>query len=269
MVVERVRAVLQLLRKRQRTGWAVERSDRARTHGCAPRRGFSLREIARREGRCQRRPSDPAARGVRCERNALAALIAIGCNIGPQRMAVASGLSLEEISLVADWYLTEDALKAASIDIINFASRAPLSRLYGLGDTCSADGMRFYVPINILAADYSHELQGRGVKLYAHTSNNCFRINQQPIPCRLREAAFALDGLLEHDTELDPRVCYTDTHGYTEVVMATAALLGFELAPRIKDIKDQTLYKMDRSQHYTNLDPILPGTVKTHLVRQA
>jgi TnpA family transposase len=86
--------------------------------------------------------------------------------------------------------------------------------------------MRFYVPINILAADYSHELQGRGVKLYAHTSNNCLRINQQPIPCRLREAAFALDGLLEHDTELDPRVCNTDTHGYTEVVMATAALLG-------------------------------------------
>src|SRR5580692_3530940 len=67
MVVERVRAVLQLLRKRQRTAWAVERSDRARTHGCAPRRGFSLREIARREGRCQRRPSDPAARGERCE----------------------------------------------------------------------------------------------------------------------------------------------------------------------------------------------------------
>src|SRR5690349_13993737 len=59
--------------------------------------------------------------------------------------------------------------------------------------------------LDILAADYSHELQGRGVKLYAHTSNNCFRINQQPIPCRLREAAFALDGLLEHDTELDPR----------------------------------------------------------------
>ena len=180
----------------------------------------------------------PAAR----RRNALAALIAIGCNIGPQRMAVASGLSLEEISLVADWYLTEDALKAASIDIINFASRAPLSRLYGLGDTCSADGMRFYVPINILAADYSHELQGRGVKLYAHTSNNCFRINQQPIPCRLREAAFALDGLLEHDTELDPRVCYTDTHGYTEVVMATAALLGFELAQesRISRIRPYT-----------------------------
>jgi TnpA family transposase len=39
--------------------------------------------------------------------------------------------------------------------------------------------------------------------------------------------------------------------------MATAALLGYELAPRIKDIKDQTLYKMDRQQHYTHLDPML------------
>src|SRR5260370_10387370 len=67
MVVERVRVILQRLPKRHGTGWGVERSDRARTHGCAPRRGFSRREIARREGRCQRRPSDPAARRERCE----------------------------------------------------------------------------------------------------------------------------------------------------------------------------------------------------------
>jgi hypothetical protein len=30
----------------------------------------------------------------------------------------------------------------------------PMSGLYGRGDTCSADGMRFYVPMDILAADY-------------------------------------------------------------------------------------------------------------------
>jgi TnpA family transposase len=159
-------------------------------------------------------------------RNSLAALIAIGCNIGPQRMAVASGLRVREISEAADWYLSADALKAASIDLVNYASRLPLSRVYGRGAICSANGVRFYVPINLLTADYSHVLQGRGVTLYAHTADNCLRLHQQPIPCRLREAAFVLDGLLEHDTELDPRTCYTDTHGYTEVVMATAALLG-------------------------------------------
>ena len=37
--------------------------------------------------------------------------------------------------------------------------------------TPRADGVRFYVPVNLLAADYSHVLQGRGVTLYAHTAN--------------------------------------------------------------------------------------------------
>jgi TnpA family transposase len=78
-----------------------------------------------------------------------------------------------------------------------------------------------------------------------------------------------LDGLLEHDTELDPRTCYTDTHGYTEIVMATAALLGFELAPRIRDMRDQTLYKLDHSQHYPDLDPILTGAIKVHRITPA
>ena len=47
--------------------------------------------------------------------------------------------------------------------------------MYGRGASCSADGVRFYVPVNLLAADYSHVLQGRGVTLYAHTADNCLR----------------------------------------------------------------------------------------------
>jgi Tn3 transposase DDE domain len=184
-------------------------------------------------------------------RNVLAALIAIGCNIGPQRMAAASrGLSYRDISRVADWSFSEETLRAAVIDLVNYAAGLPLSRIYGSGETCSADEMRFYVPVHVLASDYSPLLQGRGVTLLAHTSDHYLRFYQQAIPCKLREATFTLHALIEHDTELDPKTCFTDTHGYTEVVMATAALLGFELAPRIRDIKDQTLYK-DR------LDPTL------------
>ena len=144
-----------------------------------------------------------------------------------------------------------------------------MSLVYGRGATCSTDGIRFYVPIHILRADYSHVLQGQRVTLYAHTSDSFLRMHQQPIPCRLREAAFSLDGLMEHDTELDTTVCYIDTHGYIEVAMATAALLGYELAPRIKDIKEQPLCKRDRQKHYANLDPILPGTIKPHVTRNA
>lgn len=207
-------------------------------------------------------------RNVR-RRNVLAALMAVGCNIGPARMAAASGLSAREISLAADWYLTEDALRAASVDLVNFASGLPMAAVYGRGDTSSADGMRFYVPVNILAADYSHLLGARGVTMYAHTTDTSLRLYQQPIPVRLREATFVLDGLLEHGTELDPKRVVTDSHGFSEIVMASASLLDKELAPRIARVHEQTLYKLDRGKVYVHLDPILKGTIKPHVVREA
>jgi Tn3 transposase DDE domain-containing protein len=115
---------------------------------------------------------DPPVPPAVHRRNVLAALIAIGCNIGPHRMAAASpGISFREISRIADWYFSEEALKAASIDLVNYASRLPLSQVWGSGQTCSADGMRFYVPVNLLA-DYSLLLQGRGVTVLTHTADN-------------------------------------------------------------------------------------------------
>jgi TnpA family transposase len=53
------------------------------------------------------------------------------------------------------------------------------------------------------------------------------------------------------------------------VGLATAALRGDALAPRIKDIKDQTLDKMDRQQHSPPLAPRLTGPVKPPLIRPA
>ncbi len=210
-----------------------------------------------------------AARGTR-RRNVLAALLACGCNLGPERMAAATpGITAHEIAEAADWLLTEDALKAAVIELVNHASRLPLSQLWGLGGTASADGMRFHVPANILSADYSPLLAGRGVTLMRHTLDNYLQLHGKPVPCRLREALFALDGLVEHDTELDPRVLHTDTHGSSEVVMAAAHLLGYSLEPRIADLGDQTLYKIDREAAYPGLDPILTGTVKAHLIGPA
>jgi len=203
-------------------------------------------------------------------RNLLAALLACGCNLGPERMAAATpGTTAHEIAEAADWLLTEDALKAAVIELVNYASRLPLSQIWGLGSTASSDGMRFHVPANILSADYSPLLADRGVTLMRHTLDNYLQLHGKPVPCRLREALFSLDGLVEHDTELDPRVLYTDTHGSTEVVMAAGHLLGFSLEPRIADLGDQTLYKIDREAAYPGLDPILTGTVKTHLIGPA
>ena len=99
-------------------------------------RTHCLRHFLHRDG-------DPSVSPAARRRSVLAAVLAMGCKSGWQRMALASGLNVHEISFVADWYLTEETLKAASVDIINFASRIPISHIYGHGATCSADGRRF------------------------------------------------------------------------------------------------------------------------------
>lgn len=214
----------------------------------------------------------PALRDTRLapdilKRNAIAALIAIGCNIGPYRMAMATpGVSPSEISSIADWFFTHDTLKASVIDLINFGFGLPITNFFGSGDTCSADGMRFYSPANLLRTDYSPLLKDRGITMITHTADNMLRIHQQPIPCKLREAAYDLDGLLEHGTEMEPSTCFTDTHGYTETVLGAASLLGFQLAPRIKDIKDKTLYRFERAPAHQHLEPIINGIIKTNLI---
>lgn len=201
------------------------------------------------------------------KRNALAGLIAVGCNTGPYRMAMATpGISHAEISAMVDWFFTHENLKAASIDLVNYGFGLPITKNFGTGDSCSADGMRFYSPSNLLRTDYSPMLKDRGITLITHTADNLLMLHQQPIPCKLRDAAYDLDGLLEHGTELEPTICFTDTHGYTESVLAAASLLGFQMAPRIRDIKEKILYRFERGPKYEHIDPIIKSSIKTHLI---
>ncbi len=180
--------------------------------------------------------------------------------------AATKGISHFDISSIADWFFTPESLKAAAVDIVNYGFELPITKNFGSGEICSADGMRFYSPSNLLRTDYSAVLRDRGITMITHTADNLLMLHQQPVPCRLREAAYDLDGLLAHGTEMEPTICFTDTHGYTETVLAAASMQGYQMAPRIKDIKDKTLYRFERGPSYNHLDPIIKGTIKTHLI---
>lgn len=113
------------------------------------------------------------------KRNAVAGLIAIGCNIGPYRMAMATpGITHAEISAMVDWFFTQDGLKAAAIELVNYGFSLSITKNFGTGDICSADGMRFYSPSNLLRTDYSPMLKDRGITMITHTSDNLLMLNQ-------------------------------------------------------------------------------------------
>src|SRR5207237_2325098 len=100
---------------------------------------------------------------------------------------------------------------------------------------------------------------GKGVTFYTWTADQFSQYGTKVIPATVRDATYVLDEILDNETELPILEHTTDTAGYTEIVFALFDLLGMQFAPRIRDVGDQRLYRLDRSQTYPHLDALLTG----------
>jgi TnpA family transposase len=55
----------------------------------------------------------------------------------------------------------------------------------------------------------------------------------------MRDATVVRDEILDNETELPLFQHATDTAGYTEIIFALFDLLGYQFAPRLRDLGDQ------------------------------
>jgi TnpA family transposase len=197
-------------------------------------------------------------------RHLYAAILAQGCNIGLTKMAQIADLSYDRLAWGTTWYLREDTLKAAVAAIVNFQYHQPLSHRWGGGTLSSSDGQRFPVTGKVRNATALPRYfgYGRGVTFYTWTSDQFSQYGTKVIPATVRDATYVLDELLDNETELPIVEHTTDTAGYTELVFALFDLLGLQFAPRIRDLGDQHLYRVDRTHTYRHLGPRLKGTIQ-------
>jgi len=82
----------------------------------------------------------------------------------------------------------------------------------------------------------------------------------------VRDATYVLDEILDNETELPIVEHTTDTAGYTELVFALFDLLGLQFSPRIRDLGDQRLYRLNHHSTYKNLEPLLKGTINSQRI---
>lgn len=73
---------------------------------------------------------------------------------------------------------------------------------------------------------------------------------------------------LENNTILKIQEHTTDTHGYTEIIFALCYLLGFRFMPRIKDLKDQQLYRVEKTADYGIFNSLLNKTADIDIVEE-
>jgi len=103
----------------------------------------------------------------------MAALMAMGTNIGFQKMAEATpGISYGQMANAAQWRLHEDAMNKAQSTLVNFHHRLQMPLHWGDGTTSSSDRMRVQLGVSAIHADANpHYGMGKGATVYHFVSD--------------------------------------------------------------------------------------------------
>jgi TnpA family transposase len=167
--------------------------------------------------------------------------------------------------------LHKDGLRAAIARVCNaiFAARDPA--LWGEATTAvAADSKQFGAWDQNLMTEYHRRYGGRGVMVYWHVEKKSVCIHSQMKAPSSSEVAFMIEGVLRHETAMNVKKSYVDSHGQSEVGFAFCYLLGFSLLPRLKRMKSQRLYRVEKEdfERLPNLQSVLTRTIDWALVEQ-
>jgi TnpA family transposase len=200
----------------------------------------------------------------------MAGLLADGLNLGLTRMAEACTIaSLGQLAWVADWHMRDETYALALRRLVDHQQREPLATIFGGGFASSSDGQFFRAggfgrAAGRINAHYDYD---PGSKFYTHVSDRFAPFFTKVIAATASEALHILDGLLYHQSDVTVRRHHTDGGGDSEHVFALLALLGFQFAPRIPDLKHRRLYSFTKPSAYPTLEPLIAGRLNVALIR--
>src|SRR3546814_11785683 len=89
----------------------------------------------------------------------------------------------------------------------------------------------------------------------------------QPFVLNERQAGVAIEGVVRQES-IETSQLAVDTHGYTDFAMALARLLGFDLCPRLKELKQRHLYVPRGTIIPPEIAAVCAATVDTALIKK-
>lgn len=185
-------------------------------------------------------------------------VFAHGTLLGPAQVAahMRGQVSVHELSLAASKHTTTAKIDKASTTVINAFSQLDVAGMWGDGKAVAADGSQIDTWENNLLAETSIRYGGYGGIAYRHISNTYIALFSHFIPCGVWEAVYIIEGLLRNDSDIQPDTIHADTQGQSLPVFGLAALLGFDLLPRIRNWHDLIFYRPDEGTRYQHIDSL-------------
>ena len=194
-----------------------------------------------------------------------------GTYLGPAELArhMPHQVTARELARAFHQHCGQDRLHAAHTDVINAFAHLDITGLWGDGSVAAADGSHVSTWENNLLAETSIRYGAVGKIAYRHISDTYIALFSRFIPCGVWEAVYILDGLLANDSDVQPDAVHADTQGQSLPVFGLAALLGFELLPRIRNWQDLIFYRPEPGVRYRHIDSLFgPAAIDWRLLEQ-
>lgn len=199
----------------------------------------------------------------------MAAILADATNLGLGRMAESSqGLTHARLIWTAQWHIRDETYAAALAAIVDYHHVIPHSAIWGPGTGSSSDGQFFRAGAKGEGrADYNAKYgSDSGVLFYTHVSDRYAPFYNKVIAANAGEAAHVIDGLLNHESQLDIKEHATDTAGAVDHVFGLCHLLGFRFAPHIRDLSERRLYTLSPGSKFAALDQLIGGSINVKAI---
>ena len=136
-------------------------------------------------------------------------------------------------------------LRRANERVSEYQNAVPIAALWGDGAKGSADMMAIDASRHLWTARVDPRRRTYAAGLYTHVRDRWGIFYDQPIVLNERQAGAAVEGVVQHNRAEDRirvSLLAVDTHGVTNVAMAIAKLLGFDLCPRLRDLRERKLF---------------------------
>lgn len=179
--------------------------------------------------------------------------------------AMIPGMEVSHISAAMRSLEAQGRLRRANERLVAFQREHAIADLWGKGDKASADMMSLDASRHLYNARLEPRRGTPAVGIYTHVYGSYGVFYDQPIVLNERQAAAAIHGVESHNAQslegIRLSLLAVDTHGYTNVGMAVAKLLGFDLCVRLQNLAERMLYLPRSFELPENLDRLATGSV--------
>jgi len=150
-------------------------------------------------------------------------------------------LSAASIRQAMRWAGDERRLAQACQAVLEFMQGHTIAATWGRSDLASSDMMSMETTRRVWQARMDPRRSTPSIGTYSHVRDRWGIFNAQPFVLNERQAGVAIEGVVRQE-RIETSQLAVDSHGHTDFAMALARLLGFDLCPRLKDLKQRQMF---------------------------